>query len=177
LVKFLGDKNKDGTFEKAELNDATIAELTKSLTTINEYKEEFPTDLADAVGVLAVHASQGYEHEVVEKGNTEFPDDSLAKIQTVVETAKALEGLLPEKTGKIEKSRDGSPELQKTVDNLNKAVAGIVDKLEKKETSDQLTKITEAVSAVWDRRQAGEERNFGSTDQDYRSGFCSFQAT
>ena len=175
LVKFLGEKFKDVTFEKSEFNDETITELVKSLTIVNEYKEEFPADLNAAIGVLAINASQGYkQEEVVEKAGAKLSKDSLAKIKAAVEAVKALEGMLPKEDDVTDtkKSEAVDSELQKTVEKLAESVAAITSTLEKKETSDQLTKVTEAISAVSDRiknlekQPASTKKSVGPEDDD-----------
>ena len=150
LKQLFGDK--EVKLEKSELNEDTIVELEKALTTINEYKEEFPKDLTAAVGLLAIHAGQGYE-QPVEKAGAKLSKDTVAKIKALIASAEALlpkEASDDDKTP-AKKSDEDSSELQKTIEALSKTVSDITGKLEKKESSDQLTQITEAIGKVSDR--------------------------
>jgi len=144
LIKSLfGDK--EVKFEKSELNEATIVELEKALTTINEFKEEYPVELAKAIGLVSVHASQGYAQPVEKKVEDKPEQVELAK--KIKEAEDALAILKGEKSA----DKDEPTELQKTVEALNKSMADITAKLEQKEASDQVTEIGKMLEKVSDR--------------------------
>ena len=154
LKQFFGDK--EVKLEKSELNEETIIGIEKSLTTVNDYKEEMPSDLIAAIGTLGILAGQGYKQsESVEKAGAKLSKDTVAKLKAII---SAAEDLLPKEASAdgdddetTKKSDENSSELQKTVEDLAKSIADISGKLEKKETSDQLTGITDALTKVSDR--------------------------
>ena len=159
LKQLFGDK--EVKLEKSELNEKTIVELEKALTTINEYREDMPSDLIAAIGLAAIHAGQGYkEPEPVEKAGAKLSKDTVAKLKSIIEAATAM--LPKEKDGNddgtTQKSDDNTTELQKTIKALSKSMADITGKLEKKEATDQLTQITEAIGKVSDRLKVIEKK-------------------
>lgn len=162
LKSFFGDNFKKATFEPDELNEATIIELEKALKTVSEYKEEFPADLGTAIGLLAVHASQGYKQsEDMEKATAKLSEGITSKIKALVTEVKTLEGTLPklDGDGNATKKNDEDPsELQKTVEKLTETVAVITGKLEKKKTSDEITKVSEAIATLTARTKALEKQ-------------------
>jgi len=154
LKKLFGEKITK--FEKVELNEETIVEIVKALTIIEEYKDEFPTDLGSAIGLLALHAGQGYKQpELVEKAGAKLSKDTLTKMKALVAAAKALEALLPKEAGDDDVNKKAEDEkasqLQKTVETLAKSVSDITGKMEKKEASEQLEKINGVLSEVSNR--------------------------
>lgn len=160
LKSFLGDGFEKADFELNELNEATIVELEKALTTINGYKDDFPADLVAAVSLLAVPASQGYKQlESVEKAGAKLSKDTTNKIRALVAAAKSLEGMLPKADGDdTEKSDENSSELQKTVEKLAESVLAITGKLEEKEASDEIKKVGDAVAKIADRIKSLEKQ-------------------
>lgn len=159
LKKMFGDKI--AKFEKVELNEDTITEIVKALTVVESYKAEFPADLGAAIGLLAVHAGQGYiQPEPVEKAGAKLSKDTLAKMKALVAAAKTLEALLPKEAnddGSTHKAdNEEASELQKTVELLTKSVADMTGKLEKKEATKQLTKLQTEFGEVTARLKAVE---------------------
>jgi len=148
-------------FEKAEFNEATITEIVKALETIEGYKDDFPTDLGAAIGLIAIHAGQGYKP--TEKADSEkvdkASDEQTKKLETLIAEAQAL---LPTKKADTSKTDDNSSELKQTVEDLAKSVAAITGQLEKKETSDQLTTITEQLTDVSKRLKTIEGQPAGT---------------
>lgn len=158
LKKFFGDENIK--FEKMELNEETIVNIEKAIEIINGYREEFPEDLTKAVALISVCAGQGYEQKDLEKAGAKLSKDTIAKVQALVAAAKALESILPKETDKDGKPAEKSenPELQKMVETLTKSMSDITAKLEKKETSDQLTQVIEQIKDVGKRLKAVESK-------------------
>jgi len=162
LKNFLGDSFEKVELKPDELNEATIVELEKALTTLNEYKKEFPPDLGAAVALLAIHASQGYKQpEPVEKAGAKLSKDTMAKVKAIVAAAKALESLLPKDDATSTEKSDGgteNSELQKTVEKLAEAVTVIASKLEKREASDEIAKVSDAVTKIAGRIESLEKQ-------------------
>lgn len=162
-------------FDKVELNEETITEIVKALTIIEGYKEDFPTDLGSAIGLLAVHAGQGYKptEKAASTETAEVPTEQVKKLEALITAAQAM---LP--TKKVDdktatsKADGDSSELKQTVETLAKAVADITGKMEKKEASEQLTQINGALSKVSDRlktlegQPAGTKKSLEESDTD-----------
>jgi len=141
LESYFGEDEKID-FEKAEESDV----ITKSLETINEYREDFPDDLKKAVGVIAKQAgmyvppaaesSNKNGKEDIEKAGAKFSKETLTKLRVVMEAIRALETVLPKESEKSDNSEDV---LKAEVEKLNKSIEQLEEK-GNKESKDELTK-------------------------------------
>jgi len=158
IKKFFGDK--EVKVEKSELNEATIVEIEKALTTINEYREEMPNDLVAAIGMLGIQAGQGYNSvakaDDIEKKGAKLSKDTLNKLKAIIASAQAL---LPkeasEDDGDETKKAD---EVEKMVKSLTDTVAELTGKLEKKESTEQLEGISKTLGEITERLKKVESK-------------------
>lgn len=142
LQKVIGTEDV-AVLQKALSKELPIADFDKALTTVDEYKAEFPEDLGNAIVVLAKSAGANYHRlseaatgdgkdkkDAIDKAGAKFSKDVLAKVQAVLKAVEALKTALPVEKSSTEKAGDG--------DNVS---ADAIAKL-----SDDLAKLTKAVS-------------------------------
>jgi len=132
-------------------------EIEKAITLISKhYKESFPEDLVNAVGVIAKRAANSFavkDDKDVEKAGAKFSKDVIKKINAIIE---ALKGLIPNEPTETKKSTDDDDksELTKQITELTEAVAKLdPDKKDEKksditELKKQLAEVSESVKAM-----------------------------
>lgn len=118
---YLGTEDID--FEKKVSEE----DIEKALTLITEhYKESFPEDLENAVGVIAKCAANRCEGEDgkddLEKAGAKFNKDTLKKLKAVLEAMEALKSILPDAKDTTQKSDDVTDELAKQITELKEAI-------------------------------------------------------
>lgn len=161
LQEYLGTEDID--FEKKVDEE----EVQKALELITEhYKESFPQDLEDAVGVLAKCASGSYEAKEdkdLEKAGAKFSKDVIKKLQTIIAAVKALEGMLPKMDGTTQKgdNTDEAGELAKQLAEVKNAIAELSKASEKKDDdatkSEEITELTKTLKGISERLEAMEK--------------------
>jgi len=158
LQEYLGTEEID--FEKKVDEE----EVQKALVLITKhYKESFPQDLVDAVGVLAKCASGGYdvkEKGQLEKAGAKFSKDVLKKLEAVIAAVKALEGIMESKQS-TEKVTSGSEEmagLKKQIAELSKTITKLGKPSEKPADDDsEAGKLAKDLKAISERVKKMEE--------------------
>lgn len=158
LQGYLGTEDID--FEK-KVSEEDIA---KALTLITEhYKESFPEDLENAVGVIAKCAAHRYEtedsDEDLEKAGAKFNKDTLKKLKDVLAAMEALKSILPDMKADTQKSGSGdTDELVKQITELNEAVAKLQpEKKEKGKSKDVAKQLSETLADISKRLKTIEE--------------------
>jgi hypothetical protein len=127
LKEYLGEEVK---LEEVKKSEEELASVEKSLNTVNEYKEEFPPELKDAIGIIAKHACGSFgvekadekkpviDKEDIEKAGKKHSKKTLEVINDIV--AK-LHGLLSDEPEKVEEVvQKGKEEDTKYVDVMKK---------------------------------------------------------
>lgn len=151
LEKYLGTEDID--FEKKVSEE----DIEKALTLITEhYKESFPDDLENAVGVIAKCAINKYEgddngdNKDVKKAGAKFSKDAIKKLKAILEAVESLKSILPNAEQSTEKSAsndDALSKLSKQIEDLNSVVAKLnPEKTEKKVDLEELTKSLKDIS-------------------------------
>jgi len=126
-------------FDTEDNLDVEIAKadtIVKSLATINEYRNDFPEELKDAVGVIAKQATLNTEQEVSKSNNTSdtikdtkqdtpVSNEALTKVNEAVAAIQAILGNIT-KNNTAEQTDDNTAE-----DKLVKAINTLNEKLEK----------------------------------------------
>jgi len=159
LKTFFGDK--EVKVEKSELNEATIVEIEKALTTINSYSEEMPDELVAAIGLLGIQAGQGYKtaekvEDGIEKKGAKLSKDTVKQLNAIITAAQAM---LPKddpddgNTKKVDNS-----EVEKMVKGLIDTVAELTGKLGKKESAEQLEGISKTLGEITERLKKVESK-------------------
>lgn len=138
-------------------------DIQKALTLINkEYKETFPEDLENAVGVIAKRAASSYDvkedDKNVEKAGAKFSKDVLKKLKSVLAAVEALKSILPDMKESTEKSggSDEMDELTKQVAELKDAIAKF-DPEKKGDDKSVAAKLTETLGDISKRLKALED--------------------
>ena len=146
-----------------EKSNKEVENIEKSLKTVNEYKEEFPPELKDAVGIIAKHACASFDEdksgtekvekkdgepdkEKVEKTGKKFSKETLATISDIV---SKLNTLLADSEGSVKKEDTKTKVENEKVEEVLKKV-GELGKLVKKrnEESDELKKRLTEVEKI-----------------------------
>ena len=161
LKMYFGEEDK--SFEKRFTVGA--GDMEKVLKTIGEYKADFPEDLDKAIDILAkatiwsLGDKQEENQEDLEKAGAKLSKDTISKLKAIIAAAEAL---LPKEAGdndSTKKSDDNtSDEKEKTIKALSESIAEITDKLEKKETSEQLSEISKALEQLTERLKVVENK-------------------
>lgn len=156
LQAYLGTEEID--FEK-KVSEEDIA---KALTLIaKEYKDSFPEDLENAVGVIAKCATAGCEtkdnKEDVSKAGAKFSKDALKKLKAVIEAIEALKSILPEGEEKQKSNSDDSSELAKQIALLSETLTKTESKNTDAKDDDLSKKLTEALDSISKRLKTVEE--------------------
>ena len=167
LQTYMGTEDID--FEKKVGEE----EIEKALTLISEhYKETFPEDLENAVGVIAKCAASSYEKKDddkdVEKAGAKFSADARKKIKAVI---TSLEAMLPGASESKEKSDSGSDKLAevvKQVAELKEALAKKLDPGKKDDDKSIVAELTKSLKEISDRLNAveGDDATKKSIDGD-----------
>lgn len=152
LQKYLGTEDID--FEKKVDEE----EIQKAVTLITEhYKESFPEDLENAVGVIAKCAANSYavkDNKDVEKAGARLSKDMIKKLQAIIE---ALKGLMPTDNQSSETKKSDTSEgseLSKQLTMLTEAIAKLSpekkdnDKSGTAELTKKLQEVAESVKAL-----------------------------
>jgi len=151
LQDYLGTEDID--FEK-KVDEEVIWKALELIT--KEYKEDFPEDLDEAIGVLAKCASGGYQvkkEEGLEKAGAKFSKDVLAKLKAVLVSVEALKSILPDMES-TKKSDDGNvDELTEQLTELKEAIA----KMTKSSDSEKKDKLTGMIDDVKKRIEVLEK--------------------
>ena len=156
LQSYLGTEDID--FEKKVSEE----DIEKALTLITEhYKEDFPEDLENAVGVIAKCAANRCEVENgeddLEKAGAKFNKDTLKKLKAVLEAMEALKSILPDAKDATEKSGgDATDKLAKQITELKEAIAKLGPEKKGGSKSD-LEELTKTLKDVSDRLQTIEK--------------------
>lgn len=124
-------------------------DIEKALTLITkEYKESFPEDLADAIGVIAKSAVEvcgdASDKDDVSKAGAKFSKDALKKLKDVLSAIEALKAILPDTKDATAKS-EASDELTKQIAQLSEQVSKIAGTKESTDKGD-LTKALDEIS-------------------------------
>jgi len=156
LKMYFGEEDK--SFEKRFTVEAE--DMKKVLKTIGEYKADFPEDLEKAIAIIAKAAiwSLGDKPEDLEKAGAKLSKDTISKLKAIIAAAEAL---LPKEAGdnkSAKKIDDNISENEKTIKALSESIAEITDKLEKKETSEQLSEISKALDQLTERLKVVENK-------------------
>jgi len=160
LQEYLGTEDID--FEKRVDEE----EIQKALELITKhYKDSFPEDLENAVGILAKCSSGGYdvkEKGDLEKAGAKFSKDVLRKLQAVIAAVKALESIVDSGKQSTEKVADGSEEmadLTKQVTELSEAITKLSKPSENKSDSktEEATKLSKELKAISERVKKMEQ--------------------
>jgi len=160
MLKALQDYfgTEDINFEK-KVDEEVIQKAIELIT--KEYKEDFPEDLDEAIGVLAKCASGGYQvkkDEDLEKAGAKFSKDVLKKLRAVLASVEALKSILPDIKGSTEKSKnDNVDELTKQLTELKETIA----EMAKSSDSEKKDKLTETIDAM--KKQIEILENDGAT--------------
>ncbi len=143
LQDYFGTEDID--FEK-KVDEEVIQKAIELIT--KEYKEDFPEDLDEAIGVLAKRASGGYQvkkDEDLEKAGAKFSKDVLTKLRAVLASVEALKSILPDMKESTEKSDGGNvDELTKQLTELKETIA----EMTKSSDSEKKDKLTETIDAM-----------------------------
>lgn len=157
LQTYLGTEDID--FEKKVDEE----EIEKSITLISEhYKESFPEDLENAVGVIAKCAASSYEEakddkDGVEKAGAKFSRDAVKKLRAIIAAVDALKSILPDMKESTEKSGgdDEIADLTKQVTELKEIVAKL-DPEKKGDDKSSVAELTKTLKGISDRLEAVE---------------------
>lgn len=158
LQKYLGTEDID--FEKKVAEE----DVAEALTLIaKEYKDSFPEDLENAVGVIAKCAASRCEVEKddkddVEKAGAKFNKDTLKKLQAVLAAMEALKSILPDMAGATKKSdsSDVSDELAEQITQLSEAVAKL-DTSKKDNGKSGVAELTKTLEEISERLKTVED--------------------
>lgn len=132
-------------------------EIQKAITLITEhYKEAFPEDLENAVGVIAKRAASSYavkDDKDVSKAGARLSKDMIKKLKAIIE---ALTGLIPAESQSTEKADGGdeTSELSKQLAELKDAVTKLNptkkddNKTDVAELTKQLKEVSDSVKAL-----------------------------
>lgn len=151
LKDYFGEEFKEEDIVKAEAQSDTAVDVIKpALTTLNQYKEDFPEDLKKALGSLAVAASQSCCHPVQKSDESDNKskktDDKDAEAISKNTVEKVVVGgvtyVLPE--AKTSESVSETSELKTAVEELTKALS----KADNKKSDDEESKVSEVLKAV-----------------------------
>lgn len=166
LQEYLGTEEID--FEK-KVDEEKIQETIELIT--KHYKESFPQDLEDAVGILAKRAASSYEvekKEDLEKAGAKFSKDVVKKLQAIITAVKALEGMLPEMKQSTEKAESGkseeTAELAKQITELKEAIAKLDPDKKDDNGKTDIAELTKSLKDVSERLKTMEK----STDKSKR---------
>lgn len=151
LKKYLGTDEID--FEK-KVDEEEIQKAVELIT--EHYKESFPEDLANAVGVIAKRAAGSYavkDDKDVSKAGARLSKDMIKKLKAIIE---ALSGLIPAESQSTEKADGGdeTSELAKQITTLTEAIAKLDpekkddNKSSVAELTKQLKEVSESVKAL-----------------------------
>lgn len=159
LKTFFGDK--EVKVEKSELNEATIVEIEKALTTINSYSEEMPDELVAAIGMLGIQAGQGYNpvaktEDDIEKKGAKLSKDTVKQLNAIIASAQAMlpkDELDDGNTKKVD-----TTDVEKMVKGLTDTVAELTGKLEKKESTEQLEGLSKTLGEITERLKKVESK-------------------
>lgn len=157
LQTYLGTEDID--FEKKVGEE----DIEKALTLISEhYKESFPEDLENAVGVIAKCAANSYEMEKddkdVKKAGAKFSKDVLKKLKAVLAAVEALKGILPDMKESTEKSDSSSEEIEELVKQMAE-IKDAIEKLDsgkKKDDKSSVAELTKSLKEISDRLKTVE---------------------
>ncbi len=154
LKAYFGEKDVD--VKKKVEEDA----IEKALVLITKhYKESFPEDLENAVGILAINACCSEVKEDVEKAGAKFSKDAIKKINAVIAAVEALKSMT-ELKNPTEKADDAESEgmaaLTKQLAELKEVIAGTGSE-KKDEDNPVLTKLTQVVEKIATRVEAMEK--------------------
>jgi len=152
LQDYLGD-NAQVDFEKAEEPSEKVIEVIKgALKLVNEYKGDFPDDLAKAVGTLGKYASYGYGYPVqksddkkeegkvkVEKAGAKLSKTTMEAIRKVIDSLSKL----VEPVQKVEKDSGDDDDAKGELGEIKKGLETLIEKLEKKDEGDAKTELAE----------------------------------
>ncbi len=148
-LKMYFGEDEEIDFEKA----SDSADVTKALETVNEYREDFPDDLKNAVGLISKQAGlytpQKTEKKAddnktdVEKAGAKLSKDTLKKITDALAALKSIIPALKEDTEKsdVEKS---IKELKETIEKLEKKD----DDANKDELAETITELKKRLEIV-----------------------------
>ena len=183
LKDYFGDDFKEEDFAKAEAqSDVIVSGIKSALTTLNQYKEDFPEDLKKANGVLARYASQGYCHPIQKSDESDNSDNTesdngdaeastikKSKAEKIVEAIQ--KALLPEDTNSESDSETSElktaiAELTKAAQSFSKANKNKNDDEESKgsEVTDAITKLTTRIETV--EKARGVKKSVEGQDDD-----------
>lgn len=150
LQAYLGTEEID--FEKK----ASEEDIQKALELIEKnYKEDFPQDLQDAVGVIAKCAANSFEAKAgngddsLEKAGAKFSKDAIKKLKAIIAAVEDLKSLLPDNEASTQKSDsndDKVNELAKQLEGLKE----VIEKLDVKEKDDEKSSISDVAKALKD---------------------------
>lgn len=156
LQAYLGTEDID--FEKK----ANEEDIEKALTLIaTKYKESFPDDLENAVGIIAKCAASRCEvqgdKDDLEKAGAKFNKDTLKKLQAVLAAMEALKSILPDAKDTQKSGSDSvTDELTKQIAQLSEAVAKL-DTEKKDDETDVAKKLAETLEDISKRLKAIED--------------------
>jgi len=157
LKTFFGDK--EVKVEKSELNEATIVEIEKALTTVNSFSEEMPDELIAAIGMLGIQAGQGYNmakaEDDIEKKGAKLSKDTVKQLNAIISAAQAL---LPKDESGDKTEKVDTTDVEKMVKTLTDTVAELTGKLEKKESTEQLEGISKTLGEITERLKKVESK-------------------
>lgn len=158
LQTYLGTEDID--FEK-KVSEEDIA---KALTLITEhYKESFPEDLENAVGVIAKCATNRYEAEgdkdSLKKAGAKFSKDVLKKLKEMIAAVEALKSILPDEKNETQKSDSDSVtgDLAKQIAQLNEVVAKLGSEKKDDDSDSVAKKLAETLEGISGRLKTIED--------------------
>lgn len=159
LKTFFGDK--EVKVEKSELNESTIVEIEKAMTTVNSFSEEMPDELIAAIGLLGIHAGQGYKtvaktEDDIEKKGAKLSKDTVKQLNAIIASAQAM--LPKEASDDDETKKVDTTDVEKMVKGLTDTVAELTGKLEKKESAEQLEGISKTLGEITERLKKVESK-------------------
>ena len=132
---YFGDdfkKEEFEKFEKAEIKTEDLKILKDALGIINKYKNDFPNDLKNAIGVFAKSSIQEDEKtteevktdtdfkEALEKAGATLSKSTMVKLNQAIEILSKLAGIEPKQKSDTEMIKDEIAALKKSIEDAGK---------------------------------------------------------